>query len=112
MEETWLIYFSMTGGDLIKNFLVSLAGILNRLSSALILIATMGGFSTAWANNFDPWTTVGSAGTVDEADTSIVSLNDRFASTAVVSKRTVFEIRDGLSELVDLQGVPLVPQAR
>ena len=33
-------------------------------------------------------------------------------STAVVSKRTVFEIRDGLSELVDLQGVPLVPQAR
>jgi hypothetical protein len=66
--------------------LVSLAGILNRLSLALVLIVIVGGFSTAWANNLDPWTAVGSAGTVDEADTSIVSLNERFASIAVTAQ--------------------------
>jgi hypothetical protein len=57
-----------------------------RRSLVLLLVLTMsviGSPSSASADDFEnlkPWTTVGSAGTVDEASLSAVSLNGPFAS--------------------------------
>jgi hypothetical protein len=57
-----------------------------RRSLVLLLVLTMsviGSPSSAAADDFEnlkPWTTVGSAGTVDEASLSAVSLNGPFAS--------------------------------
>lgn len=43
--------------------------VIDRIVLGFVLLA--GGLSPAWADNFEPWTTVGSAGTVDEGDTGI-----------------------------------------
>jgi hypothetical protein len=65
------------------------------------LIAVTGiPLTPAHANNWDPWTTVGSAGIVDEADQDLVSLTGPWAgvltSPATVNLRYNVEAVDGL----------------
>jgi hypothetical protein len=47
----------------------------SRLSKLLVLAIALGAPSAARAQAFQPWTTVGSAGTVDESSTSLVTLD-------------------------------------
>ncbi len=54
---------------------------LRRMSLCVLTVLAFLG-QVALANNLDPWTTVGSAGTVDEADAAIVSLSAGVAAVA------------------------------
>ena len=76
-----------------SNAKTRLSGVLAQLSvspksilpmlSILLVAMTTTGLSTAWAQT-DPWTTVGSAGTVDEADTGIVLLGSPNAGSVTM----------------------------
>lgn len=64
---------------------MSRSGILRTLSLSLLVAVLTTGLSTAWAQ----WTTVGSAGTVDEADLGIVLLGSPLSGAVMVSPAAV-----------------------
>jgi hypothetical protein len=61
---------------------VRLTDRLRRLGVLLVLAATLGAPSLVWTLQPGPWTSVGSAGTVDEADTDIVQFGTAFSRGA------------------------------
>lgn len=70
---------------------------------AVVLIGTLGLGTSAKADDSRPWTTAGSAGTVDEADLAIVSLSGPYATHAAAAP--VISTVDIRYNVVDLDGL-------